>query len=113
LQQVILNLVINALEAMSGVGKDSRRLLVSTKKNGSGEVLVIVQDSGPGLNGECGDRLFDPFYTTKSNGMGMGLSICRSIIQDHGGRIWPSPKPGPGASIQFTLPSEVASERVA
>ena len=61
----------------------------------------------------CCDRLFDPFYTTKSNGMGMGLSICRSIIQDHGGRIWPSPKPGPGASIQFTLPSEVASERVA
>ena len=113
LQQVIVNLVINAVEAMSGVGKDSRRLLVSTEKNGSGEVLVMVHDSGPGLNGECGDRLFDPFYTTKSNGMGMGLSICRSIIQDHGGRIWPSPKPGPGASIQFTLPSEVASERVA
>ena len=113
LQQVILNLVINAVEAMSGVGKDSRRLLVSTEKNGSGEVLVIVQDSGPGLNAECGDRLFDPFYTTKSNGMGMGLSICRSIIQDHGGRIWPSSKPGAGASIQFTLPSEVASERVA
>ena len=113
LQQVILNLVINAVEAMSGVGKDSRRLLVSTEKNVSGEVLVIVQDSGPGLNAEVGDRLFDPFYTTKSNGMGMGLSICRSIVQDHGGRIWPSPKPGPGASIQFTLPSEVASERVA
>ena len=113
LQQVIVNLVINAVEAMSGVGKDSRRLLVSTEKDVSGEVLVVVQDSGPGLNGECGDRLFDPFYTTKSNGMGMGLSICRSIIQDHGGRIWPSPKPGPGASIQFTLPSEVASERVA
>ena len=113
LQQVILNLVINAVEAMSGVGNGSRRLLVSTEKNISGEVLVVVQDSGPGLNAECGDRLFDPFYTTKSNGMGMGLSICRSIIQDHGGRIWPSPKPGPGASIQFTLPSEVASERVA
>ena len=113
LQQVILNLVINAVEAMSGVGKDSRRLLVSTGKDASGEVLVVVQDSGPGLNAECGDRLFDPFYTTKSNGMGMGLSICRSIIQDHGGRIWPSPKPGAGASIQFTLPSEVASQRVA
>ena len=113
LQQVIVNLVINAVEAMSGVAKDSRRLLVSTAKDVSGEVLVVVQDWGPGLNGECGDRLFDPFYTTKSNGMGMGLSICRSIIQDHGGRIWPSPKPGPGASIQFTLPSEVASERVA
>ena len=113
LQQVIVNLIINAVEAMSGVAKDSRRLLVSTAKDVSGEVLVVVQDWGPGLNGECGDRLFDPFYTTKSNGMGMGLSICRSIIQDHGGRIWPSPKPGPGASIQFTLPSEVASERVA
>ncbi len=113
LQQVIVNLIINAVEAMSGVAKDSRRLLVSTAKDVSGEVLVVVQDWGPGLNGECSDRLFDPFYTTKSNGMGMGLSICRSIIQDHGGRIWPSPKPGPGASIQFTLPSEVASERVA
>jgi NO-binding membrane sensor protein with MHYT domain len=112
LQQVILNLVINAVDAMSGVGKGSRRLLVSTEKNLSGEVLVVVQDSGPGLNGE-GDRIFDAFYTTKSNGMGMGLSICRSIIQDHGGRIWPSPKRGPGASIQFTLPSEVASDRVA
>ena len=113
LQQVILNLVINAVEAMSGVDKGSRRLLVSTEKNVSGEVLVVVQDSGPGLTAECGDRLFDPFYTTKSNGMGMGLSICRSIIHDHGGRIWPSPMPGPGASIQFTLPSEVASERIA
>ena len=113
LQQVILNLIINAVEAMGGVDKGSRRLLVSTAKDVSGEVLVVVQDWGPGLNGECSDRLFDPFYTTKSNGMGMGLSICRSIIQDHGGRIWPSPKSGPGASIQFTLPSEVASDRVA
>jgi C4-dicarboxylate-specific signal transduction histidine kinase len=113
LQQVILNLVVNAVEAMSAVDKGSRRLLVSTEKNRSGEVLVVVQDSGPGLNAECGDRLFDPFYTTKSNGMGMGLSICRSIIQDHGGSIWSSPNTGPGASIQFTLPTEVASERVA
>lgn len=88
-------------------------MLVRTEKNVSGEVVVVVQDSGPGLNAECAARLFDPFYTTKSNGMGMGLPICRSIIQEHGGRIWPSPKPGPGASIQFTLPSEVASERVA
>ena len=113
LQQVIVNLIINAVEAMSGVAKDSRRLLVSTAKDVSGEVLVVVQDWGPGLNGECGDRLFDPFYTTKSNGMGMGLSICRSIVQDHGGRIWPSSRPGAGASIQFTLPSEAASQRVA
>jgi len=113
LQQVMVNLIINAVEAMSGVAKDSRRLLVSTAKDVSGEVLVVVQDWGPGLNGECGDRLFDPFYTTKSNGMGMGLSICRSIVQDHGGRIWPSSRPGAGASIQFTLPSEAASQRVA
>ena len=104
LQQVILNLIINAVEAMSGVGEGSRELLFGTKQDASGGVLVTVQDSGPGLNPESFDRLFDAFYTTKPGGMGMGLSICRSIVEAHRGRIWASRSAGPGATVQFTLP---------
>src|SRR5262249_23641851 len=104
LQQVIINLTVNAMEAMSGVGQTSRRLLISTGREGSGGVLVSVQDSGPGLDGEDLGRLFDAFYTTKPSGMGMGLSICRSIIEAHGGRIWASRNVGPGATLQFILP---------
>jgi signal transduction histidine kinase len=103
LQQVILNLIVNAVEAMSGVGEGSRELLIGTGKDSSG-VLVAVQDSGPGLNPKSFDRLFDAFYTTKPRGMGMGLSICRSIVEAHGGRIWASRTAGPGATVQFTLP---------
>jgi len=104
LQQVILNLIINAVEAMSGVSEGARELLIGTGKDGSGSVLVTVQDSGPGLNpGSC-ERLFDSFFTTKPGGMGMGLSICRSIVEAHGGRIWTTPNAGPGITLQFTLP---------
>jgi PAS domain S-box-containing protein len=105
LQQVMINLIINAVEAMSGIAKGSRTLLISTVQEASGGVLVSVQDSGPGLPVEGLDRLFDAFYTTKSSGMGMGLSICRSIIETHGGRIWASRNVGPGAIFQFTLPA--------
>jgi C4-dicarboxylate-specific signal transduction histidine kinase len=104
LQQVILNLIINAVEAMSGVREGSRALLIGTGKDASSGVLVAVQDSGPGLNPEGFDRLFDPFYTTKPGGMGMGLSICRSIVEAHGGRVWASRASGPGVTVQFTLP---------
>ncbi len=104
LQQVILNLIINAVEAMSGVSEGSRGLLIGTGKDASGEVLVTVRDSGPGLNPESFERLFNSFYTTKSGGMGMGLSICRSIVEAHGGRIWATPNAGPGITVQFTLP---------
>jgi NO-binding membrane sensor protein with MHYT domain len=104
LQQVILNLIINAVEAMSGVSKESRELLIGTGKDASGGVLVAVQDSGPGLKPESCERLFDSFYTTKPGGMGMGLSICRSIVEAHGGRIWSTPNAGPGITVQFTLP---------
>jgi NO-binding membrane sensor protein with MHYT domain len=104
LQQVILNLIINAIEAMSGVSEASRRLLIGTGKDAAGRVLVAVQDSGPGLNPDSFERLFDSFYTTKSGGMGMGLSICRSIVEAHGGRIWATPNAGPGITVQFTLP---------
>jgi signal transduction histidine kinase len=104
LQQVILNLIVNAVEAMRGVSEESRELLIGTGKNGSSGVLVAVQDSGPGLNPESFDRLFEAFFTTKPGGMGMGLSICRSIVEAHGGRIWVSRTAGPGATLQFTLP---------
>jgi C4-dicarboxylate-specific signal transduction histidine kinase len=104
LQQVILNLIINAVEAMSGVSGGPRELLIGTEEDASGGVLVAVRDSGPGLNPESFDRLFDAFYTTKSAGMGMGLSICRSIIEAHAGHLWAAPNDGPGATFQFTLP---------
>ena len=104
LQQAILNLIINAIEAMSGISEKSRELLIGTRKDASGAVLVAVQDSGPGLKPESLDHVFDAFYTTKPGGMGMGLSICRSIVEDHGGRIWASRAAGPGATVQFTLP---------
>ena len=104
LQQVVLNLIINAVEAMSGVGEGSRELLIATGKHAPGGVLVAVGDTGPGLSPESFERLFDAFYTTKPAGMGMGLSICRSIVEAHGGRIWASRTDGPGATIQFTLP---------
>jgi C4-dicarboxylate-specific signal transduction histidine kinase len=104
LQQVILNLIMNAVEAMSGTGDGTRSLLIGSQEEESGGVLVAVQDSGPGLNPESRDRLFDAFYTTKPGGMGMGLSICRSIVEAHGGRIWASSNAGPGATVQFSVP---------
>ena len=103
-QQVILNLVINAIEAMSGTSEGPRELLISTRNSDSG-VLVAVRDSGPGLPPESLDRLFSPFYTTKPSGMGMGLSICRSIIEGHGGRVWAAANTPQGASFQFILPA--------
>jgi len=102
LQQVILNLVINAIEAMSGGG--ARKLLISSKSVSAG-VLVAVRDSGPGLAPESLDRVFDAFYTTKPGGFGLGLSICRSIIEAHGGRLWATANVPQGAVFQFTLPS--------
>jgi signal transduction histidine kinase len=113
LQQVILNLIINAVEAMSGVGKGLRELSIGTEQDASSGVLVTVQDSGPGLNPESFERLFDPFYTTKPDGMGMGLSICRSIVEAHGGRVWASRTGGRGAIVQFTLPVGEGARREA
>jgi NO-binding membrane sensor protein with MHYT domain len=104
LQQVILNLIINAVEAMNGVSEGSHELLIGTGKDASGGVLVTVQDSGPGLNPESFEHLFESFYTTKPSGTGMGLSICRSIVEAHGGRIWATPNAGPGITMQFALP---------
>jgi C4-dicarboxylate-specific signal transduction histidine kinase len=104
LQQVMLNLIINSIEAMSGMTEGSRELLIGTGKAESGGVLVAVRDSGPGLGPGTLDRVFDAFYTTKPSGMGMGLSICRSIIEAHGGRLWAIASVPRGATFQFTLP---------
>jgi PAS domain S-box-containing protein len=104
LQQVILNLIINAIEAMSGVAETPRALLISTGQAEPGGVLVAVRDSGPGLDPASLEHLFNAFYTTKSGGMGMGLAICRSIIETHEGQLWASANEPRGAVFQFTLP---------
>jgi PAS domain S-box-containing protein len=104
LQQVMLNLVVNAIEATSEVGDGPRELLITTAQGDRGGVLVAVRDSGPGLNPEHLEHAFDAFYTTKSGGMGMGLAICRSIIESHGGRLWAAPNSPRGAVFQFTVP---------
>ena len=104
LQQVVLNLILNAVEAMGSVEKGARELSISTEQHQAGGVLVSVRDSGPGIDPEHLDRVFDAFYTTKSSGVGMGLSICRSIIDAHGGRLWADANAPRGAIFQFTLP---------
>jgi PAS domain S-box-containing protein len=106
LQQVVLNLVMNAIEAMSMADKDHRELLVSSEKSTSDGVLVAVRDSGPGIAPESADRLYESFYTTKPAGLGMGLSICHSIIEAHQGRLWATANTPEGAVFQFTLPAK-------
>jgi PAS domain S-box-containing protein len=107
LQQVILNLIVNAIEAMSGASGDTpRQLLVTSERAEPDGVMVAVKDSGPGLAPATLDRLFDAFYTTKADGMGMGLSICRSIIEAHGGRLRASPNHPRGAVFEFTVPAD-------
>jgi len=104
LQQVMINLLVNAVQAMESVTDRPRELTVRTSRCDDGRVLVEVEDSGLGLDADTAGRLFDAFYTTKPGGMGMGLSICRSIMEAHGGRIWAAPNDGPGATFRFTLP---------
>ena len=106
LQQVILNLIVNAMEAMRDVGDGERTLLIRTGAAEAGGVLVAVQDTGTGLDPSKLERLFEAFYTTKPDGLGMGLSICRSIIEAHGGPLWASANEPRGAVFQFTLPAE-------
>jgi PAS domain S-box-containing protein len=109
LQQVILNLIMNAIEALSGADEGPREVLISTNRYESDGVLVAVRDSGPGLKPESIERVFDPFYTTKPTGMGVGLSICRSIIEAHGGRLWATANTPQGAIFQFTLGQDGAA----
>jgi C4-dicarboxylate-specific signal transduction histidine kinase len=103
LQQVVLNLIMNGIEAMSSVQDRPRELFIRTQEGEDDQVVVTVQDSGPGLDPKITKQIFDAFYTTKAEGMGMGLSISRSIVQDHGGRLWATTNEGPGATFQFTL----------
>jgi len=102
LQQVILNLIVNAIDAMRSV--QVRVLTVQTSLIG-GRAHVSIEDTGPGIDDANRERIFKPLYTTKSGGMGMGLSICRSIIENHGGRIWVERVTGPGSIFQFELPA--------
>ncbi|KYG99430.1 PAS domain S-box protein [Bradyrhizobium sp. DOA1] len=104
LQQVLINLIMNGIEAMEGVEDRPRELAIRSVADGDGAVLVSVADSGVGISEQAIDRLFTPFFTTKSSGMGMGLSICRSIVEAHGGRLSAAPNQGHGATFQITLP---------
>jgi signal transduction histidine kinase len=105
LQQVVLNLILNGIEAMSDITDRARELMITSSMNGGRQVVVAVQDSGVGLNSEQQKRAFDPFVTTKPSGLGLGLSISRTILEGHGGRLWAEPNKGPGAKFQFTLPT--------
>jgi signal transduction histidine kinase len=104
LQQVIINLIMNAIEAMHAVEDRLRRLTIQSYQDDLGQVVVAVKDSGPGLTAENQDRLFHAFFSTKPGGLGLGLSICRSIIEAHGGRLSASANVAHGATFQFALP---------
>ncbi|HXJ01092.1 MAG TPA: PAS domain S-box protein [Micropepsaceae bacterium] len=104
LQQVILNLLRNASDAMNGIDDRPRQLVIRTERDEGDHARLTVQDSGVGLDPQSMDRLFEAFYTTKSNGMGIGLSVSRSIIESHHGRLWAAPNDGPGASFSFSIP---------
>jgi C4-dicarboxylate-specific signal transduction histidine kinase len=106
LQQVTVNLILNGIEAMSGIEGRPRRLVIRSSMQNSGQVLVAVEDSGVGIDPKNEKRIFDAFFTTKGQGMGMGLSISHSIIEAHGGRLWASRNSDYGATLQFTLPAE-------
>jgi signal transduction histidine kinase len=104
LQQVMINLVMNGIEAMRSVTDRPRQLAIRSRQDETQQVLLSVTDCGVGIAAENADRLFSPFFTTKAGGMGMGLSICRSIMEAHGGRLWATANIPHGATFQFTLP---------
>jgi signal transduction histidine kinase len=111
IQQVVLNLMRNAIEAMDEVPADQRTLTIRTAPTGANAVEVAVSDTGPGLSAEAFERLFHPFFTTKPQGMGLGLSISQSIVAAHQGRLWATPNTGPGVTFHFTLPVAVQGVR--
>ena len=104
LQQVLLNLVLNAIDAMSGVHDRPRELTIVSRADGSNAVVVEVRDSGIGLDPDRVERVFEAFYTTKAEGLGIGLSISRSIVEAHGGRLWAAANEPYGAVFRFSLP---------
>ena len=103
-QQVVLNLVINGIEAMTSVSDRARELVITTRNIDPDQVQVTVEDSGMGIDPNAKEKIFEPFYTTKPTGMGMGLAISRSILQRHGGGLWVTAKRGRGAIFCFTVP---------
>jgi signal transduction histidine kinase len=105
LQQVIINLVMNGIEAMQSIDDRPRELEIRSGQDESRQVHLAVADCGVGIRVEDSDRLFSPFFTTKVSGLGMGLSICRSIVEAHGGRLSVASREGPGATFRFVLPS--------
>jgi signal transduction histidine kinase len=112
LQQVLLNLVMNAMEAMSSVEDRERQLAIRTENVADEDrVQVTVKNSGTGMDPQKMARVFEAFYATKPGGMGMGLSICRSIVQNHGGRLWAETNDGPGTSFRFTLPRDQREDK--
>ena len=98
---------MNALEASAGAGENSHELVVKSEKSGTDQVTVAITDTGMGIGPDMLDRLFRPFFTTKPNGMGMGLPISRSIIEAHGGRLWAVRNEGPGSTFKFSVPAVV------
>jgi signal transduction histidine kinase len=104
LQQVIVNLIMNGIEAMTSESSE-RVLTISSQKQPSGEILVAVRDNGAGYDQKSANLLFEPFFTTKQHGLGIGLSISRSIMEAHGGRLWADPNPDHGATFSFTIPA--------
>jgi signal transduction histidine kinase len=101
---VLINLLINGVEATAPITDRLREILIRSQRHEAGQVLVAVRDSGIGIDSKTAEQLFSAFFTTKASGMGMGLSISRSIISAHGGRLWVSPNPDHGAAFQFTVP---------
>jgi signal transduction histidine kinase len=105
LQQVIQNLLRNALDSMSEIDDRPRQLFIKTESDDGGNVRLIVRDAGIGIAPEAAERLFDPLFTTKKEGMGIGLSVCRSIVEAHRGQLWAAANAGPGSSFVFSIPS--------
>jgi signal transduction histidine kinase len=109
----VINLIMNGVEAMKFITDRPRQLVIRSRQDEIQNVLISVADCGTGISAENADRLFTPFFTTKSSGMGMGLSICRSIIETHGGRLWATANVPFGAMFQFTLPVQTRRREVA
>jgi signal transduction histidine kinase len=109
-QQVLLNLILNAIDAMSAVGDRPRRLRIATRRDKPDRIEVSVSDAGLGLPPDRLEKVFDAFYSTKTHGLGMGLAICRSIVERHGGRLWAEANEDYGATFRFTLPEKEVTE---
>jgi signal transduction histidine kinase len=110
-EQLLFNLIRNAIEAMDPVTASSRELLLRTEVDDTGNLIIVIQDSGTGIDLENIDRIFDPFFTTKSQGLGMGLSICRSIVEAHHGRLWVEPRAHQGSTFRISFPMSLASRK--